>query len=263
MGKFLIVSQIDRIEEYKKLADQYGVGFEVNDFYNPVLLEKGKEQDAAIAAYEKHGLPEGSTMHGAFYDITLFSYDPEIRRISRKRMRQSMDIARRLKVKGVVFHTNGNPLVGSGDYDTWIVDETAKYMEKLLKQYPDIEIYLENMFDDTPEILRRISEKLQTYSNYGVCLDYAHACVFGHDFGDWVKQLSPYVRHLHINDNDLRRDLHLAVGAGLIDWEQFRAYYLSHFQDCTVLVETTEPEAQRKSLESLISFGILKKPDTH
>ena len=68
---------------------------------------------------------------------------------------------------------------------------------------------------------------------------------------EWIKALRQYIRHIHINDNDLRRDLHLAVGDGRIDWELFCRYYQTYFEECSVLIETTKPDNQRRSLEYL------------
>lgn len=73
---------------------------------------------------------------------------------------------------------------------------------------------MENMFDSDPVILQKISEQLCVYSNFGVCLDYAHAHLSDTPIEEWIKALRQYIRHIHINDNDLRRDLHLAVGDG-------------------------------------------------
>ena len=111
MGQVLIVSLAKNIEEYKSLAREYNVGFEVNDFYNPDVLENPDEMERLIAFYQQEGLPAGSTMHGAFFDIVVFSYDPRIREISELRMEQSMKAAVRLGVKGVVFHTNYSPML--------------------------------------------------------------------------------------------------------------------------------------------------------
>jgi hypothetical protein len=82
--------------------------------------------------------------------------------------------------------------------------KTAEYVEELLKEYPEIDIYMENMFDMTPEVLVGISERLCQYSNYGVCLDYAHASISDSPMRDWVEMLAPYLKHVHISDNDLK-----------------------------------------------------------
>ena len=251
MGRFLIVSKIDRLDEYEQLAKQYSVGFEINDFYNPAILDDEKRLDEWISVYGKRGIPAQSTMHGAFLDVVVISEDDQIRRISENRMRQSMEIARRLGVKGVVFHTNSNPVLSGEAYDARVVQYVSAYVEKLLQAFPEMDIYLENMFDADPQILQRISERLCTYTNYGVCLDYAHASISDTPIEVWVDALAPYICHVHINDNDLKKDLHQAVGNGRIDWKRFAAYYQQFFSDCTVLVETTLPENQRKSLDYL------------
>ena len=117
----------------------------------------------------------------------------------------------------------------------------------------DINIYIENMFDDTPELISRLGEGMMGIANFGLCFDYAHAQVFGNpeEIGTWVKMLSPYVKHIHINDNDLKKDLHLAVGDGCIDWQEFKHYYEEYFYDATVLIEVNGIEKIKKSLEFL------------
>lgn len=251
MGRFLVVSKAEQLEEYKQLSDEYGVGFEINDFYNPDVLDDEKWTEKLILQYEQTGIPEGSTMHGAFLDVTVFSQDSAVRRVSRQRMEQSMEIAARLGVKGVVFHTNCNPLLEGEEYNNQVVEVTAAYLETLLQSYKNVEIYLENMFDRTPDILKGISQRLCRYQNYGVCFDYAHASIYGVEMEQWVEELEQYVKHIHINDNDLNHDLHWALGDGLLDWKRFEMYYERHFKTCSILIETTSLENQRESLEYL------------
>lgn len=251
MGKFLIVSRVERLAQHLELAKKYDLGFEINDFFDPELLDDEERMQNVIEQYLRAGLPEGSTMHGAFLDVTVFSNDARIREISRMRMRQSMEIAAKLGVKGVVFHTNWNPMVCGEIYENQIVERTIECLRELLCEYPEREIYLENMFDSDPRILKRISEPLKDYKNYGVCLDYAHATIYGNDIEHWIQELAPYVKHFHINDNDLKQDLHLALGEGRIDWKQFMKCYQEQFSDCSVLIETTLPVNQEKSCRYL------------
>lgn len=251
MGRMLIVSNIDNLFQYEKLANQYNLGFEFNDFFDPKVLIDRSLQDEIISKYKKIHLPEYCTMHGAFMDVLLFSFDDDIRKIARDRMKESMEIARRVGAKAVVFHTNANPFLNFGDYNERMVFFTAEYIEKLLNEYKDINIYLENMFDNSPDILHDISEKLSVYDNYGVCFDYAHASISNTELDEWIESLRKYIKHIHINDNDLINDLHLAVGDGAIDWDIFFDYYKKYFYDCSLLIETTKPENQRKSIEFL------------
>lgn len=251
MGQVLIVAREQDIESYKAIAEEYNVGFEVNDFYNPEVLENEDEMNRLVEFYQREGLPKGSTMHGAFFDIVVFSHDLRIREISELRMEQSMKIAVRIGVKGVVFHTNISPVLSSMEYDQRAIEMTVEYLECLLKRYPDTEIYLENMFDADPDILAAISERLCIYENYGVCFDYAHASISSTPIQTWVEALAPYIKHIHINDNNLKRDQHLALGDGKIDWQQFMEYRKKYFDDCSLVIETTLPENQRRSLKYL------------
>lgn len=249
MGKFLIVSHVDKLQEHSAIAQKYGVGFEFNDFYMPEILLDKKRQQEIIEWYMAEGLPEYCTMHGAFFDVIVYSYDEEIRSISRKRMIQSMNIASKINAKGVVFHTNTNPFLTSEESDRRIIRYTVDFMSEILKRYPDINIYLENMFDGSPDILAKISKKLVTYDNYGVCFDYAHASISTTPMEEWISSLKKYIKHVHINDNDLKNDLHLPVGDGKIDWNAFKVYYDKYFKESTILIETRLPENQIKSLE--------------
>lgn len=58
MGRFLIVSRVERLAEHLELAEKYNVGFEINDFFDPQLLDDEKRQQVVIDRYLKAGLPE-------------------------------------------------------------------------------------------------------------------------------------------------------------------------------------------------------------
>lgn len=257
MNKFLIVSRVDKIGEFKKISTEYNMGFEFNDFYMSDVLTDEKKQDEIIKIYKEAGIPEGSTMHGAFFDVLVFSIDEEIARLSEKRLRQSLRIAKKIGVESVIFHTNANPFLSSENYVKRTVNKTIEVFSELLKEYPDINIYLENMFDDSPEILADISEGLKEYENYGVCFDYAHAVLSASPVDKWVRVLSEYIKHIHINDNDLKNDSHLAVGDGCIDWSKFKRYVDKYFSDCTILIETNTPEEQLRSITFMKKLGII------
>ena len=106
-----------------------------------------------------------------------------------------------------------------------------------------------NNFEINPNILIKLSENLSKFKNFGICLDWAHVNVYGNTNEEWIEMLHPYVKHIHINDNDKKGDLHLPLGTGKIDWEQFFAYYKKYFQNCSVLVEITNPNGQKQSLD--------------
>ncbi len=257
MKQLLIIPDINNLQESLSLAEKYSLGFEYNDFYNPAVLDDGNRLNQIIETYSQNLLPEYCTIHGAFFDVIPFSVDSRIREISVLRIEQSIEAAKKVGALGVVFHTNYNPFLNTEAYiESWIKQNVVCWSE-ILERHKDISIYLENMFDTTPDIMVKLSEQLCSYSNYGVCLDYAHASISKVNPEIWSQKLGKYVKHIHINDNDLVSDLHLAWGNGKIDRAGFYKSYESYMRDAAVLIETTSIENQIQSLKVLSDEGFL------
>ena len=257
MNKFLIIPILKEIEKSIALAEKYNLGFEFNDFFHPAVLCDEKRCNELIARYKKLKLPDFLTSHGDFFDVTVFSEDPEIRRISDIRIRQSVNVARELGAKAVVFHGNHNPFLKGREYLNHWLSLNEEYWSGIISENPDINFYIENMFDESPDLLAELSERLCRFENYGVCYDYAHASISKTPVGIWTEKLAPYVKHIHINDNDLTEDSHFAVGDGKIDWEVFKNVLKEKFPDASVLIETSTIERQEKSIEFLLNSGII------
>lgn len=251
MKQLLIIPKQDELEEYLSVAEEYKLGFEYNDFFLPDLLDDEEKLKDVIAKYKACELPKLTTLHGAFFDVIPFSVDKRIREISDARIRQSIEIAKELGAEAVIFHTNYNPFLNSSAYvESWL-QINAEYWSGILEEYSDINIYLENMFDTTPNLMMALSEQLCGFTNYGVCLDYAHASLSKVAPEIWAERLGKYVKHIHINDNDLVSDLHLAWGDGKINREGFYRCYDKYMQNASVLIETSTMENVKRTLEML------------
>lgn len=257
--EFLIIPQLNDLEKSLELAEEYGFGFEYNDFFIPDIMDDESRIDEIVSRYKAHKLPKCCTMHGAFFDVIIFSSDKKIRTVSEQRICQSLDIARKLGAKGVVFHTNYTPDLTSEIYVNGWLEHNENFFRRVLPLYPDLDVYMENMFDRTPDMLCGLAKRLADVPNFRVCFDYAHAAVYGSDIDGWADAVAPYVKHIHINDNDLENDLHIAVGDGKINWEHFKACLENKLSSAeTVLIETSTIENQRRSAEFLAKIGVLK-----
>ena len=169
------IPDYQNIEEWAALAEEFGMNFEYNEFFRPDILSDPKKIDEIISLY--HGLGRDTsddTLHGAFYDINISSYDPLIRDASDYRVKQSIDIAEQLGVRGVVFHTNYLSDFKSEAYRSSWVESNILYWTDLCKKHPGVEVYLENMFDESPELLSKVANEMRYVRNFGVCLDLAH-----------------------------------------------------------------------------------------
>ena len=258
MKRILIIPDRQELDASVALAKKYGAGLEYNDFFQPEVLEEEQKIQSIFAEYSALNLPEYCTLHGAFFDVIPTSPDSKIREVSDLRIRQSIRVAKLLRAKAVIFHTNYNPFLNSETYrNQWIAANTA-YWGKVLEQNPEINIYLENMFDLTPDMLELLSENLCRHENYGVCLDYAHAFLSKTAPEEWAKRLRHFVKHVHINDNDGNSDLHLAWGDGIIPKERFYECYENYMPDASVLIETSGYENKEKSFQRLKQDGFLE-----
>lgn len=259
MKQILIIPDKDNMEESISIANKYSLGFEYNDFFYPDVLDDEKRLNEIVEKYKSFELPKYSTVHGAFFDVIPFSIDSKIREISMLRVEQSIDIALRIGAKAVVFHTNYNPFLNSQAYvESW-VNENVRIWSEVIKKHSDINIYLENMFDMTPDIMLRLGEELSRYDNFGICLDYAHAALGKVEPHIWAEKLGKYIKHIHINDNDLVSDLHLAWGSGQINRELFYESYEKFMSGASVLIETSLMENKLHSIEVLIKEGFIEK----
>lgn len=250
--KLLIIPDIDNIDTSIDIARKYNCGFEYNDFFMPNVLDNKEVIDDTIKQYlGTANIPDYCTMHGAFLDVTIFSQDSKIFEVSDYRVEQSIAIAKKIGAKAIIFHTNYMPNFKQKAYRNNWVESNARYWSEKLKKHPGIDIYIENMFDEDWELMLELGEKMGDKENFGLCLDYAHACVFGNEkqISEWCKRLGPYVKHIHINDNDLVSDLHQALGSGKIDWDCFKRNYQTYLTNATVLVEMNGIENIRTSLE--------------
>ncbi len=247
-----IIPKRTEIGKSLELAAQYNAAFEYNDFFVPDILSSPAQTDALVNFYLKQPRDRSKdTLHGAFLDLVIHSSDPLMREFTDRRMRQSMDIAKILGVRGVVFHTN----LIANFYDkiyrqNWL-KRNVDYFLALTADYPDIDIYMENMFDLEPDMFAAFGEATRDCPTLHLCLDAAHAHLSNVPLAKWLERSLPYIRHIHLNDNNGISDLHLPIGQGNIDWQDFDQMMRLYRPQASILIENSSVDSQRQSLEFL------------
>lgn len=247
-----IIPKKEEISKSLELSAKYNAAFEYNDFFIPAVLDSPSQIDSLISFYSD--LPRdrsNDTLHGAFLDIAIHSSDARIRQISDQRMRQSMNIAKNLGIRGVIFHTN----LIANFYDkiyrqNWL-EKNLAYFSALAAEYPDIEIFIENMFDLEPDMFAAFGEAAKNCPTLHLCLDVAHANLSHSSLKEWMELAHPYIRHIHINDNDGHFDLHQAVGQGNINWQEFDQLMRQYQIHSSLLIENNSVTQQQESLSYL------------
>ncbi|MCD8347275.1 MAG: sugar phosphate isomerase/epimerase [Lachnospiraceae bacterium] len=245
------IPDLGHLEEWTAL----GVPFEYDDFMLPGILEQPDEVDRRVHEYLQTGRDTSKdTLHGPFLDITVHSSDRRIREASDYRLRQVCDIAMRLGVKGMIVHTNFIPNFYEPTYRQGWIDRNEAYFREFMEDYPDIDIYMENMFDEEPDLLAALAERMKG-TRFSICLDIAHANIAKTEISVWQKMCGLYISHYHINDNDGRVDSHLPVGSegGTIPW---REVLPALNPDVSVLIEVNSLEKYKQSMRYLSSLQL-------
>lgn len=247
------------IKTWADIAEQHELCFEYNEFFIPDTLANNTLIDVIISRYQSIGRDmSGDTLHGVFFDICVNSQDPLIKEASVYRIQQSLEIAEKMGLRGAVFHTNYISGFKSPIYREDWVKKNIEFWREICDKHKNINVYMENMFDESPELLTKVAYGMRDVSNFGVCLDLAHAQLSDTTVDEFVNSLSMYIRHIHINDNDGRADLHNAVGDGLIDWSVLNNEKLM-LNDPSVLIEVSTAEKLLRSLDYLKRKGYFEK----
>ena len=167
-----------------------------------------------------------------------------------------MDIAKRMGVKAVIFHTNYIVNFRLGTYiDSWI-NRNEEYWRQIINDYKDQHIYIENMFDDTPYMLAELAKRMEDEPRFGVCFDVAHAFISGSPVDKWYNVMSPYVKHIHANDNDGDKDLHNPFGKGRLSWDIFDSWCRGLEDKPSLLVEVRNFEDLETSIKYMQEHNI-------
>lgn len=159
------------------------------------------------------------TLHGPFWDLCPGSIDSLIRQVYYLRMSQFMDVARAMSPLQVVIHTGYDPRHHRPHVDEWI-DRAMSVMEPIIRRAEDgdFNIVIENVWEEDPSIHKKIFEILKSPC-LGFCLDTGHQNCFSRaPLSMWLNELHPFLKEIHIHDNDGSHDVHAPPGLGTVDF---------------------------------------------
>jgi len=256
--KFLIPFGRERRDERLAYAESRDLGLEVTAFIGGGALNDAVDRDVLESEIESElaGFSGLKTMHGAFLDLAIHSDDDRISAISKSRIERDALTALRLGCEKVVFHMGYNPLVPGERYRQKLVESQVNFWSYILGSYPGITICLENQWETDWTIFQEIFANLQ-HPHLGMCLDVAHAHVYGHYSPEaWIEAIPTQVRHMHWSDNCGDRDSHLPLGAGNIAWAPIFASG-DLWKTVTVTLEVAETSGIQRSLAFLSRRGLI------
>jgi sugar phosphate isomerase/epimerase len=193
------------------------------------------------------------TFHGPFIDLSPGSIDPEIIRITKKRLLQVLDLVPLFNPVTVVCHAGYDKRRYFFFQEEWLEKclETWSWFGTRLEK-KGAKLMLENVYESNPDEILPLLKNLEK-DNVGFCFDPGHAFVFGKTpLESWITELGRYIGQVHLHDNNSQKDEHLALGTGSIDFKPVLEYLKSEKGAQTVItLEPHEEAALWPSLEYL------------
>jgi sugar phosphate isomerase/epimerase len=213
-------------------------------------LDRFKRADFSRIARQFHNISKQITLHGPFMDLSAGSPDPAVRRTTRQRFEQLLELVPLFKPKSVICHAGYDAkrygylkdawVENSLEMWSWLAAEIATRGSRLM---------LENVFEDGPDDMLILFNALETL-NVGFCLDSGHSHAFGQsDLELWLQVLGPYLGQLHLHDNFGHNDEHLAMGRGTIDFNNILKYLKKNKASAPII--TLEPHREKDLWPSL------------
>ncbi len=226
-------------------ARKHGMGLEIAEFCTARKMdEQFRETDAAVRK-KLEGI-EKSVLHAPFNELFPCAIDPKARTLAAERYRQAIDLAVKYGAEKVVIHGGYNPWIF---YPVWYVEQSIEFWKAFLADAPDAIIVLENVLEETPDMLLDIVKGVAD-PRLRLCLDVGHVNTYSRmPVMDWLIRWTPYLSHFHIHNNDGSRDSHSALRQGTIPMKELLKKAVELCPNATFTLEVMEAEPSIKWLE--------------
>ncbi|MBF0119939.1 MAG: sugar phosphate isomerase/epimerase [Desulfobacterales bacterium] len=229
----------------KKLNPEIGFDAKALDSFTSGIV------DCNEIALKFHKSNLAITLHGPFMDLSPGSPDPYIRKITKYRFKQLLKLIPIFKPKSIVCHTGYDVKRYGFIYDEWsgnLIDTFLWFGEEVIKK--GSKLMIENVYEKNPSEIKFLFKKLE-HLGVSFCFDIGHQSAFSDSpLEDWVKELGAYIGQLHLHDNFGKKDDHIAMGKGIINFPKF--FDMLKIQKKTIPILTLEPHREEELWPSLV-----------
>lgn len=209
----LYLSTID--ENAHILAKNKGFGLEIAQFCTAWNMDERFPETDETVQKEIAGVTK-KLFHAPFNELFPCAIDPKARALAAQRYRQAIALAKRYGATKVVIHGGYNPRIY---YPVWYVEQSVLFWKEFLRDDPGVEIVLENVLEEAPELLLDIVRGVDN-PRLRLCLDVGHANAYSEiPVLQWLERSAPYLGHFHLHNNDGSWDTHSQLFEGTIPME--------------------------------------------
>lgn len=240
----------DKIQEHIDLIIKNSLDLEIY-FSSTVLDNVSDKSISALSKMLKHS--PSLSIHAPFIDLSPGAVDSKVRKVTLERFSHVLDISGILKPKAIVFHSGYEKWKYALNIDLWLEKSLMTWQPLNTRAAAmGVKIAIENIFEDEPQNLKLLMEMMNS-ENFGVCFDTGHFNLFSKvPLEDWMSALKPYIKELHLHDNNRTSDQHLPIGEGTFDFKKF--FELLGDKKCIFTLEAHSPDKVVKSMKALQAF---------
>jgi sugar phosphate isomerase/epimerase len=215
-----ILKQVHAHIPFPLLRDRYldfiiGKGIRPEISFSHAALDSFGQDAFAEVADRLRDADVPVTFHAPFIDLRPGAVDPEIRRVSVRRIEQVFALVPLFRPRLVVCHPAFDPRYYISQEDAWLEQSllTWRHFEGLARE-TGTRIALENVYETHPSQLRPLLAALDPAVTC-FCFDTGHGNAFSEaGMGEWMDEMEGFLGHVHLHDNAGRTDEHLPVGEG-------------------------------------------------
>lgn len=195
----------------------HGLQPEIGLEWNELATFPREECVRISSAFKSAGL--ACTLHAPFFDLAPGAGDPGILRATREKLRLAFNLLPVFHPRAIVCHLGYDDKQHRGRQEQWLENSLATWREFTdLAAAQGVPLHFENTYEHGPEHHQLLLTRLEC-ETAGFCLDVGHALAFGRSpLTRWLEVLHPWLRQLHLHDNDGSWDDHRAIGGGRVDF---------------------------------------------
>ena len=228
---------------WESIAAEFDLGFEVLELSSPPALNESGKAEKCRDWYRSCGRVQ--SLHGVFIGIDPGSGDASVRELSRRKCRESCELAADLHCGSVIFHSSCFPFLRGSYMDFWAA-RCAPFYEELAGTY-GLNVFIENSQDVDPDPLLSLMSRIKD-PRVGICLDLGHVHYSRAPIETWSGVLGKWIGCLHLSDNEGDFDSHLPPGEGLVDWEKADRLWAGLGRKMPLTLEIADPSEIRRSV---------------
>ncbi len=245
---------------YKQLAEhlEYAIAHRINPevYLTADALDAMVWEELAAQARLIHESGLSTTIHSPFLDLNPGALDITIREATRRRMRQTMQVAEFLKPRVIVVHPGFDELHYGDHRMEWLKNSIIFWAEFVSRaESLGTVLAAENIFDREPSTLKGLIEAVDSPC-FRHCFDVGHFNLFASiGLEQWFDEMGELVVESHIHDNHGQWDEHLPVGEGEIDFDRFFRLLKRYAPTAVWTIEAHSTEHLQRALKNIAVFA--------